>query len=137
MNKHQTESESTYFTIRNVYAPQLNSNDIKAMKRVLSKASTYRRHDEIKVIIVLQGTGVIDVNGKHTPLKRGTFVTVTPFQFHRILPDSTLEFFECHVSIAVFLYIVSSPCYNLDFRMDVPERSSYSKLISDEHLPDI
>ena len=116
MNKDAHDwNDSGYYSCKyftgNILPPVIKISD-KTIDRMLF----YEQHDEIELLFIRRGIGHIIVNGESHPLRRGIYIWLNPYHFHRIAPDKgeRMEVVECHVNTGTYLFINECPYYNSD-----------------------
>ena len=117
MDKNNNASNITVsYNSSKYFSPGLLPPVIKLGCKNLSYANTLKRHNNIELLYILNGSGTIQVNGISYPVTHGNCVLLNPHHFHRLIPEKgrELKIIECHVNIGTFLYLSVSPYYTLD-----------------------
>lgn len=111
--------ESTWYMRNQLESKEETNQEIILHTEILRKNKMMSRPEGIEIYLVLDGKGMIFVNGIHEPLSKGAFLMLTPYHYHRIEVESPLT-----------LMVVSYPVsLNLRNAMNRPAVEQYKKIL--------
>ena len=109
---------STPFYSRNYFSENLLPAKVWAGRKSVQQQIPFTQHDDLELLLIRKGEGLLTVNERDYPLSRGMLFCFSPHHFHRLsLPKGhTLEVSECHVNSGVYFYITACPYFIGDDR---------------------
>ena len=95
---------STPFYSRNYFSENLLPAKVWAGRKSVQQQIPFTQHDDLELLLIRKGEGLLTVNERDYPLSRGMLFCFSPHHFHRLsLPKGhTLEVSECHVNSGVY-----------------------------------
>lgn len=108
----KSKYSSPYYA-REYFSKDILPSDVYAGQKIIRQSVPYRRHEEIRFMLVRSGTGTVTVNAHSFPVSRGSLMCFSPSHFYKIDPHkgSRLEIVECHMNPGVYLFITACPYY--------------------------
>lgn len=103
---------------RNYFSENLLPSEVFAGHRTVRQSIPFTQHDDLELLLIRKGEGILTVNAAEYPLSRGMLFCFSPHHFHKLtLPRGhTLEVSECHVNSGVYFYITACPYFIADER---------------------
>jgi len=104
---------SSPYISKDYFSKDILPSSVHAARKTIRQQLPYRHHDEIDFLLIRNGEGVVTVNGRSYPVRRGSLLCFSPNHFHKleIRNGDRLEISECHVNSGVYFFISASPYY--------------------------
>ena len=104
---------STPFYSRDYFTKNILPHSVLADRKTIRQQIPYRQHDDLEMLLIREGAGIITVNAVEYPISRGDMFCFSPYHFHRldVLRGDTLEVSECHVNSGLYFYISACPYF--------------------------
>ena len=112
MNKLSYDYSRPYFS-QDYFSNTFLQIELAAGKMSIHRPIPFTTHQDIIMVIIVDGSGRAVINKDEIVLKSGSMFIVNSFQQYMLIPDSTncIVMWECHFSIAASMYVSACP-YN-------------------------
>lgn len=120
---------SNPYLAKDYFSKDILPTAVYAGRKTLRQSLPYRQHEDIEIMLVRSGSGIVTVNARSFPISRGSLLCFNPTQFYKLDLDkgSRLEITECHINSGLYFYLSACPYYHSD-TADVPIPPVYAQL---------
>ena len=124
---------SSPFYSRDYFSKNILPNSTFAGRKTIGQQVPFKQHDDLEILLIRQGEGMVTVNATQFPIRRGALFCFSPYHFHKldINKGEKLELSECHVNSGVYFYISACPYFKAQ-PQELPYPPLYAEL-DEEH----
>lgn len=131
------EGKSAY-TISQYLENDVTFADVLCGEETLRKPEPPHMHEEVEILFILEGRGLLSVNGVDFPVKAGSMAYLFSFHVHCLSPEkgSCLRFYYCRFALSALTYFnfstqstkrnmdlleYADPCQHMDEKSNIIE----------------